>query len=160
MVYDLEAALDEPARLDSYGDVFDMRGLIQAEISGACFAADEVIVSTSAEPNEPEGPDHLAPNILAFWSNTDRQFVWERQLPQTADATLSGWSHDEPQRVSSAGLSSPVSSSLQLRLRMRLELAAMALVVVRAALAIVPPTLPSDSGIRASSGRSVGRSSR
>lgn len=38
MVYDLLAALEDPARLDSLGDVFNMRGLIQAEISGACFA--------------------------------------------------------------------------------------------------------------------------
>lgn len=47
--------------------------------------------------------------------------------------------------MSSAGLSSPVSSTLRLRLRKRLGLAAMALVVVRAALAIVSPTLPSDA---------------
>jgi hypothetical protein len=50
MVYDLVAALDNPRRLDSYGDVFDMRGLIQAEIDGACFAGDDVVVSTSPEP--------------------------------------------------------------------------------------------------------------
>jgi hypothetical protein len=84
MVYDLAAALDNPNRLDSYGDVFDMRGLIQAEISGACFAGDDVVLSTSPEPNDPDGPDDLAPNMLARWSTTDRRFVWKRRLPQTA----------------------------------------------------------------------------
>jgi hypothetical protein len=88
MVYDLVAALDNPARLDSYGDVFDMRGLIQAEISGACFAGDDVVVSTSTEPNDPDGPDDLGPSILARWSITDRRFVWKRQLPQTAGDLL------------------------------------------------------------------------
>jgi hypothetical protein len=39
-------------------------------------------------------------------------------------AALSGWSHVEPQGVSSDELSSPVASSLRLRLRMRLALAA------------------------------------
>lgn len=53
-------------------------------------------------------------------------------------AAVSGWSHAEPQGVSSAGICSPVSSSS--RLRMRLGLAAMARVVARAAPAIVPPT--------------------
>ena len=88
MVYDLIAALDNPARLDSYGDTFDMRGLIQAEISGACFVGDDVVVSTSPEPNDPEGPDDLAPNILARWSITDRRFIWKRHLPQTAGDLL------------------------------------------------------------------------
>lgn len=84
MVYDLPAALEDPTRLDSYGDVFDMRGLVQAEVSGACFAGDDVVMSTSAEPNEPDGPDDLAPNMLARWSTTNHRFVWKRQLPQTA----------------------------------------------------------------------------
>ena len=88
MVYDLIAALDNPSRLDSYGDVLDMRGLIQAEISGACFADDDVVVSTSPEPNDPDGPDDLAPNMLARWSTTDRRFMWKRQLPQTAGDLL------------------------------------------------------------------------
>jgi hypothetical protein len=88
MVYDLPGALADPARLDSYGDVFDLRGLIQAEVSGACFAGDDVVVSTSAEPNEPDGPDDLAPNMLARWSTTDRRFAWKRQLPQTAGDLL------------------------------------------------------------------------
>ena len=49
MVYDLAKALASPQVLDTFGDVFDMRGLIQAEISGACFIGDDVAVSTSAE---------------------------------------------------------------------------------------------------------------
>ncbi len=105
-------------------------------------------------------PRRLSRNVLA---RPDRRSAHPAAASTPPEgAALSGWSHDEPQRVSSAGLSSPVSSSLRSRsrLRMRLGLAAMALVVVRAAPAIVPPTLPSDSGIRASSGRSAGRSSR
>jgi hypothetical protein len=35
MVYDLVAALDNPSRLDSYGDVFDMRGLIRPAFRNA-----------------------------------------------------------------------------------------------------------------------------
>jgi hypothetical protein len=65
-----------------------MRGLIQAEISGACFADDDVVVSTSPEPNDPDGSDDLAPNMLARWSTTDRRFVWKQQLPQTAGDLL------------------------------------------------------------------------
>ena len=41
-----------------------MRGVVPAEISGACFVGDDVVVSTSAEPNEPDGPDGLRPNML------------------------------------------------------------------------------------------------
>lgn len=68
MVYDLPRALVSPQVLDTYGVVFDMRGLIQAEISGACFIDDDVAVSTSAEPNDQEGPEDLAPCMLARWS--------------------------------------------------------------------------------------------
>lgn len=39
MVYDLIAALDNPARLDSCGDAFDMRGLIGAEIAAPALQA-------------------------------------------------------------------------------------------------------------------------
>jgi hypothetical protein len=73
---------------DGLGDVFDMRGLIGAEISGACFIGDDVAVSTSAEPNDPEGPDDLAPCMLARWSVAERRFTWRRQLEQTAGDLL------------------------------------------------------------------------
>lgn len=88
MVYDLPRALASPQVLDTFGDVFDMRGLIGAEISGACFIDDDVVVSTSAEPNDPEGPEDLAPCMLARWSATQRRFVWRQQLEQTAGDLL------------------------------------------------------------------------
>lgn len=83
-VFDLHRALTRPHTLDSPGDVFDLRGLIQAEVSGACFIDDDVVVSTSSEPNDPETPDDLAPNMLARWSVTTKTFTWRRQLQQTA----------------------------------------------------------------------------
>jgi hypothetical protein len=65
-----------------------MRGLVQAEISGACFIGDDVVISTSAEPNEPDGPDDLAPNMLARWSMTQRRFLWRDQLEETSGDLL------------------------------------------------------------------------
>jgi hypothetical protein len=89
VVYDLERALADARVLDPVrGGVFDMRGLVGAEISGACFSADDVVVSTSPEPNEPEGPDDLAPNMLARWSTGERRFLWRRHLRQTAGDLL------------------------------------------------------------------------
>jgi hypothetical protein len=83
-VYDLHRAMSQPAVLDGLGDVFDLRGLVQAEVSGACFIDDDVVVSTSPEPNDPEDADDLAPNMLARWSVTTRTFTWRRHLDQTA----------------------------------------------------------------------------
>lgn len=89
VVYDLPAALEDPRTLDSIGtDLFGMRGLLQAEISGACFVGDDVVVATSAEPNEPDGPDDLGPNMLARWSMSQRRFVWRHQLTETAGDLL------------------------------------------------------------------------
>jgi hypothetical protein len=87
-VYDLHQALRHPQLLDGFGDVFDLRGLIQAEVSGACFIGDDVLISTSDEPNEPETPDDLAPNMLVRWSSTDRRFAWRRQLDHCAGDLL------------------------------------------------------------------------
>jgi hypothetical protein len=84
MVYDLHRALARPDVLDSHGDVFNLTGLIQAEVSGACFVGDDVVISTSAEPNDPEEPDDLAPTMLARWSPITRQFIWRRTLDLTA----------------------------------------------------------------------------
>jgi hypothetical protein len=89
VVFDLYAALAGPRVLDSVeGDLFGMRGVVQAEISGACFVGDDVVVSTSAEPNEPEGPDDLGPNVLARWSMTGQRFLWRRQMAETAGDLL------------------------------------------------------------------------
>ncbi|CCH31951.1 hypothetical protein BN6_46720 [Saccharothrix espanaensis DSM 44229] len=58
-VYDLHRALAEPTTLDSHGDVFGLRGLIQEEVAGACFV-DDVVVSTGerggARGNGPSSP--------------------------------------------------------------------------------------------------------
>src|SRR5215831_15661038 len=83
-VYDLRRALSDARVLDPVpSDVFDMRGLVGAEISGACFGADDVVVSTSPEPNEPDSPDDLEPNMLARWSTGERRFLWRRRLGET-----------------------------------------------------------------------------
>lgn len=79
-VYDLEKALTEPTTLDSVGDVFTQIGLVQAEVAGACFVGEDIVVSTSTEENDPEGPDDLAPTMLARWSTTTRTFVWRHRL--------------------------------------------------------------------------------
>ena len=83
-VYDLHNALGDPAVLDGTGDVFDLRGLIQAEVSGACFVGDDLLISTSDEPNDPDGPDDLAPLMLARWSTIEQRFTWRRQLDHCA----------------------------------------------------------------------------
>ncbi len=83
-VYDLPRALAEPTTLDSFGGVFDLRGLVQAEVAGACFVGEDIAISTSAEPNEPDGPEDLAPDMLALWSPATRTFTWRRQLDLTA----------------------------------------------------------------------------
>ena len=85
VVYDLRRALSDARTLDSVrSEVFAMIGVVQAEVSGACFSADDVVLSTSAEPNEPEDPDDLGPDMLARWSIKERRFLWRRQLSETA----------------------------------------------------------------------------
>jgi hypothetical protein len=65
-----------------------MIGVIGAEISGACFIADDVVMSTSSEQNEPDRPDDLGPNMLARWSTGERRFLWRRHLDETAGDLL------------------------------------------------------------------------
>lgn len=75
-VYDLSRALAEPQVLDGDGDVFGERSPLGAEVAGACFLDRDVVLSTTSEPNDPDGPDDLSPNTLARWSTVDRRFVW------------------------------------------------------------------------------------
>jgi hypothetical protein len=91
LVYDLHGALAKPENLDTLGDVIDLRGLTQWEVAGACFVEDDIVVSTSAEPevNDPDEPDELAPNMLARWSIAERKFLWRKQLDQTAGDVVS-----------------------------------------------------------------------
>lgn len=79
-VYDLAEALRDPTVLDGYGNVFDLRGLIEAEVGGACFVGNDLLVSTTAEPNDPESADDLAPNMLVRRSLGERRFTWRRDL--------------------------------------------------------------------------------
>lgn len=79
MVYDLGAALRDPARLDGFG-LFDLRGLIQAEVAGAAFVGGDVVISTSDEENDPDGPDDLGPRMLVRYSLTSLSYVWRRHL--------------------------------------------------------------------------------
>ncbi|MGW5707331.1 hypothetical protein [Amycolatopsis japonica] len=83
-VYDLEKALADPTTLDSVGDVFTQIGVVQAEVGGACFVGEGIVISTSTEENDPDGPDDLGPTMLARWSLADRSFVWRSQLDQPA----------------------------------------------------------------------------
>ncbi len=85
VAFDLRQALADPRALDRVrSDVLDIRGVIQAEVSGACFVGDDIVLSTSSEESDPEEPDDLAPNLLARWSTTQRRYVWRRQLEETA----------------------------------------------------------------------------
>lgn len=89
VVYDLRRALSDARVLDPVrSDVFDMRGLVGAEISGPCFSADDVVVSTSPEPNEQDGPGDLGPNMLARWSTSERRFLWRRHVGEIAGDLL------------------------------------------------------------------------
>jgi hypothetical protein len=81
-VYDLQAALADPRRLDSYGDP-DQEAMGRAEIAGACFVGDDVIVATAADSGEPHRPGDLGPAILARWSTAERQYLWQHRLDQT-----------------------------------------------------------------------------
>lgn len=75
-VFDLARALNRPEGLDGNGDVYDLRGLVQAEVAGACFLDLDVAVSTSSEENDPEGPNDLGPNEMARWSPAQGRFLW------------------------------------------------------------------------------------
>jgi len=92
-VYDIAAALDNAQELDSPGGVFDMRGLISAEVAGACFVGGDVALSTTAEENDPDGPDDLGPLMLARWSTRTRRFLWRRSLQESPGDLLSWAGH-------------------------------------------------------------------
>ncbi|OLR95086.1 hypothetical protein [Actinokineospora bangkokensis] len=83
-VYDLHRTLAGSTALNPAGTPVDPGPLVQAEVSGACFLDQDVVLSTSAEPNDPEGPEELVPDTLARWSTTTGTFLWRRQLDTTA----------------------------------------------------------------------------
>ena len=82
-VYDLAQALASPGRLDSLGDP-GQDAMARAEIAGACFAGDDVVVATGPESGEPREPGDLGPDMLARWSTAERRFLWQHRLDQTA----------------------------------------------------------------------------
>lgn len=82
-VYDLARALASSGRLDSLGDP-GQDAMARAEIAGACFAGDAIIVATGPETGEPREPGDLGPDMLARWSTAERRFLWQRRLDQTA----------------------------------------------------------------------------
>lgn len=92
-LYDLTRALTTPATLDTGGDVFGLRGLTQAEVAGACFVGEDVVISTSTEPNDPDGPEDLAPTMLARWSADTQTFAWRRQLDRPAGDVVAVGDH-------------------------------------------------------------------
>ena len=50
-----------------------------------------VVLSTSSEENDSDGPDDLEPNMLAHWSERERRYLWRRRLDRTAgDLVLIG----------------------------------------------------------------------
>ncbi|KAA2262720.1 hypothetical protein F0L68_12575 [Solihabitans fulvus] len=89
MVYDLHRALTQPDALDSPDDGLNPQRLPGAEVSGACFVDDDVVVSTSSESDEPVESDELAPTMLARWSITTGTILWHRKLDQTAGDLVS-----------------------------------------------------------------------
>ena len=87
-VYDLASALTDPSLLDGPGDLYSMVGMITAEVSGACFVEDGVIVSTTDEPNDPDAPDDLHPNVIARRSFDQGRFLWVRKVAEPAGDLL------------------------------------------------------------------------
>ncbi|MFS8104600.1 hypothetical protein LFM09_46610 [Lentzea alba] len=67
VVYDLHQALADRSVLDSYGS-FDLQDLGHTEIGGACFAGDDLVVSTHDT------------DTLSRWSLPDGELVWRKQL--------------------------------------------------------------------------------
>ncbi|WP_146173827.1 hypothetical protein [Saccharothrix carnea] len=88
-IYDLHRALADATTLDSWHGTFDMPHQVGAEISGACFIDDDVVLSTSPEEHDPEGPEELASNAVARWSTATESFTWRRRLDRTAGDLVS-----------------------------------------------------------------------
>ena len=84
-IYDLSRALDQPGVLDGppTGDPWRQAAGV-AEISGACFAGQDVVVSTSAEVPDTDDLGPLGPCMLARWSTAQQRFTRAQQLEQTA----------------------------------------------------------------------------
>ena len=88
-IYDLSRALQQPRVLDATPreDPWT-RATGVTEISGACFAGQDVVISTSADEPDTADPGHLGPCMLARWSTRQQKFSWSRRLAQTAGDLL------------------------------------------------------------------------
>lgn len=82
-LFDLSAALDDASVLDREvlsrdpGDRFGIS--FNAEVAGACFVGDDVVVATTAEPlGDDEG---LGPLTVACWSPEEDRYLWQRPAP-------------------------------------------------------------------------------
>jgi hypothetical protein len=87
-VYDLHAALADPTRLDTDGDIHGANRLLRADVGGACFLPDGFAVSTTSERQDCDGPDGLGPNVLARRSITEDRYLWTAQLAEPAGDLL------------------------------------------------------------------------
>lgn len=79
-VHDLKRALSEPTTLDSAREVFDQGDIADEEVTGACFAGEDIAISTSEESDA--GTETA--DMLALWSPATRTFVWRRRLDHAA----------------------------------------------------------------------------
>jgi hypothetical protein len=88
-IYELPRALEQPRALDAAvrGDPWTQATGI-TEISGACFAGQDIVISTSADEPDTDDPGRLGPRMLARWSAAGQQFTWIRQLAQAAGDLL------------------------------------------------------------------------
>jgi hypothetical protein len=91
-VYGLTGALADPTALDGVGDCFNLRGLIQAEVAGACFVNGAIMISTTDAENDPDDEDDLGPNMLTCWSPAQGGFLWKQALDESPGdlVTLAG----------------------------------------------------------------------
>ena len=88
-IFDLSRALQQPRALDTTPrqDPWSRVAGV-TEISGACFAGQDVVISTAADEPDTDEPSRLGPCMLARWSAQRQQLSWSRRLPQTAGDLL------------------------------------------------------------------------
>lgn len=75
--YSVAAALADPSALDRDDDPFARS--IDAEVAGACFSGDDIVVATTTECLG--NHDGLGPLMLARWSTRDQCYAWQRPAP-------------------------------------------------------------------------------
>lgn len=94
-VFDLDAALEDASLLDREvlsrdpGDRFGSS--LNAEVAGACFVGDHVVVATTAESLGREGG--LGPLALACWSAAEDRYLWRRPAPADLGDLISFHGH-------------------------------------------------------------------